>query len=78
MPSIFILYGSTIGDIADRAAEFIGSCLLGCLNQQGFEQIIISDEFSRADKLPNYSRKKYSQQVERDELFDWLSKPIGY
>jgi len=56
------------------AAGFIGSCLLGYLNQQGFEQIIISDEFSRADKLPNYSRKKYSQQVERDELFDWLSQ----
>jgi ADP-L-glycero-D-manno-heptose 6-epimerase len=54
------------------AAGFIGSYLLGYLNQRGYEQIIISDEFSRADKLPNYSRKKYIQQVEREELFDWL------
>ena len=54
------------------AAGFIGSYLLGYLNQLGYEQIIISDEFSRADKLPNYSRKKFLMQVERDELFEWL------
>jgi ADP-L-glycero-D-manno-heptose 6-epimerase len=54
------------------AAGFIGSYLLGYLNQHGYEQIIISDEFSRADKVPNYSRKKYLLQVEREELFDWL------
>ncbi len=54
------------------AAGFIGSYLLGYLNQEGYEQIIITDEFSRADKLPNYSRKKYLQQVEREDLFDWL------
>jgi ADP-L-glycero-D-manno-heptose 6-epimerase len=41
------------------AAGFIGSYLLGYLNQQGYEQIIISDEFSRQIKRPNYSRKKY-------------------
>jgi len=56
------------------AAGFIGSYLLGYLNQQGYDQIIISDEFSRADKLPNYSRKNYLEQVERDELFEWLNK----
>lgn len=55
------------------AAGFIGSYLLGYLNQHGYDQVIISDEFSRADKLPNYSRKKFLQQVERDELFSWLA-----
>ena len=55
------------------AAGFIGSYLLGYLNQHGYEQVIISDEFSRADKIPNYSRKKFLQQVERDELFSWLA-----
>ncbi len=54
------------------AAGFIGSYLLGYLNQQGYEQIIISDEFSRPDKGPNYSGKKFIGQVEREELFDWL------
>lgn len=54
------------------AAGFIGSYLLGYLNQHGYEQVIISDEFSRADKRPNYSSKKFMQQVERDELFNWL------
>lgn len=55
------------------AAGFIGSYLLGYLNQEGYDQLIIADDFSRADKRPNYSGKKYLQQVERDELFDWLS-----
>ncbi len=54
------------------AAGFIGSYLLGYLNQLGYEQVIISDEFSRADKLPNYSHKKFLTQVERDELVEWL------
>ena len=56
------------------AAGFIGSYLLGYLNEQGYEQIILSDEFSRADKLPNYSRKKFTHQVEREDLFAWLDQ----
>lgn len=55
------------------AAGFIGSYLLGYLNQHGYEQVIISDAFSREDKRPNYSHKKFLQQVERDELFSWLA-----
>lgn len=56
------------------AAGFIGSYLLGYLNRQGYEQIILSDDFSRRDKLPNYSRKKFTHQVEREELFEWLNQ----
>ncbi len=54
------------------AAGFIGSCLVGFLNAQGFTNIIIVDDFSRADKVPNLAGKQYIAKVEREELFAWL------
>ncbi|MEN9548730.1 MAG: ADP-glyceromanno-heptose 6-epimerase [Bacteroidota bacterium] len=56
------------------AAGFIGSYLLGYLNQQGFENIIIVDDFSAMDKLKNYSTKKFIQKIERAILFDWIQE----
>lgn len=58
--------------IVTGAAGFIGSCLVGYLNQQGYRHIIISDDFSREDKVKNYSDKKYDVQVDREDLFEWL------
>ncbi len=58
--------------IVTGAAGFIGSCMVGYLNRQGYHNIIISDDFSRDDKLKNYVDKKYSVQVDRDDLFEWL------
>lgn len=55
------------------AAGFIGSYLLGYLNQQGFTDIIIADEFGSGDKRPNYSGKQFTSKVERDQLFSWLA-----
>ncbi|MEJ0082586.1 MAG: NAD-dependent epimerase/dehydratase family protein [Puia sp.] len=40
------------------AAGFIGSCLTGFLNEKGFEQLILVDEFSRLDKVNNLKGKK--------------------
>ena len=54
------------------AAGFIGSYLLGFLNRQGFENIVIADQFGEADKEPNYADKRYSSKVERSELINWL------
>ncbi len=64
--------------IITGAAGFIGSCLTGYLNNKGFTNLILVDEFSRADKLPNLQNKKCSQKIEREELFKWLSekKPL--
>jgi ADP-L-glycero-D-manno-heptose 6-epimerase len=58
--------------IVTGAAGFIGSCMVGYLNQLGYQHIIISDDFCREDKLKNYTGKKYDVQVERDDLFEWL------
>jgi ADP-L-glycero-D-manno-heptose 6-epimerase len=55
------------------AAGFIGSCLLQYLNEQGYQNIIIVDAFNRADKANNYEQKQFAQQIERDQLFDWLT-----
>ena len=56
------------------AAGFIGSYLLGYLNKNGFQNIIIVDDFSEEDKWFNFDSKQFVAKVEREELFDWLKK----
>ena len=63
--------------VVTGAAGFIGSCMVGYLNQQGEEDIILVDEFSRMDKLPNLEGKKFSHKIERDLFFDWLEAEIA-
>ncbi len=58
--------------VVTGAAGFIGSCMVKYLNQQGEEDLILVDEFSRMDKLPNLEGKKFSHKIERDLFFDWL------
>jgi len=55
------------------AAGFIGSCLVGFLNEQGYHNLILVDDFSRADKLPNLAGKVYRQRIERAIFFQWLA-----
>jgi ADP-L-glycero-D-manno-heptose 6-epimerase len=67
--------------VVTGAAGFIGSCLVGFLNEKGYEKLILVDDFSRADKVPNLEGKKYSVKVEREEFFEWLfrNKPeLGF
>lgn len=54
------------------AAGFIGSCMAGKLNNKGFKDIILVDDFSKHAKDPNIARKIYLEQVERSEFFPWL------
>lgn len=60
--------------IVTGAAGFIGSCMVGYLNRKGLENIVVVDEFSREDKVPNLEGKKFSFKIERDQLFDWLDQ----
>ncbi|RME95910.1 MAG: ADP-glyceromanno-heptose 6-epimerase [Bacteroidetes bacterium] len=55
------------------AAGFISSCLVAELNAHGRRDLVLADDFSRADKEANWQNKQYLDLVERDELFDWLS-----
>ena len=60
--------------VVTGAAGFIGSDLVGYLNQQGYTDLILVDEFGHADKVPNLEGKKYAVQVERESFFDWLAE----
>ena len=55
------------------AAGFIGSCLLQYLNDLGYKDIVIVDEFSRVDKAKNLAGKKFRKKIHRDQLFDGLA-----
>ena len=65
---------TSITIIVTGAAGFIGSCLVEYLNANGFENLILVDDFSRADKAPNLEGKKYSLKIEREKLFEFLEK----
>ncbi len=67
-----ITTNSTI--IITGAYGFIGSCMVSYLNQQGFENLILVDEFNDEEKELNLLHKKYLAKVERENLFDWLLK----
>jgi len=60
--------------VVTGAAGFIGSCLVGFLNSKGYDNIIITDDFSRSDKIPNLEGKNIIKKVERELFFSWLTE----
>lgn len=59
------------------AAGFIGSYLAGYLNAKGYTNLILIDDFSRADKQPNLAGRQYRQQIDRNEFIAWLEANPG-
>jgi len=59
------------------AAGFIGSCLIGFLNEQGITDIVAVDRFRNPDKKPNLDGKDIAEQVEREAFHDWLDAHHG-
>ena len=60
--------------VVTGAAGFIGSVMTGKLNRERFLDLILVDNFTRKDKMPNYSDKKYTEKVDRSEFFKWLDQ----
>jgi len=60
--------------VVTGAAGFIGSCMVSYLNQQGFENLILVDEFDDEEKELNLLHKKYLVRVEREDFFNWVQK----
>jgi ADP-L-glycero-D-manno-heptose 6-epimerase len=61
--------------IVTGAAGFIGSCMVNKLNNKGFTNLVLADDFSsRPDKLANLQGKSYSLLVHRDDLHLWLDE----
>ena len=55
------------------AAGFIGSCLVSFLNENGFTNLILVDDFSREDKISNLTSKRYLKKIERETFFEDIS-----
>ena len=60
--------------IVTGAAGFIGSRLVHRLNQDNYNDLVLVDDFSRKDKLTNYSELIYSELVDRKDFPIWLKK----
>lgn len=54
------------------AAGFIGSCLVSKLNEKGYKNLVVADDFSRKEKNSNLAGKAVHQRIHRDLLFEWL------
>jgi ADP-L-glycero-D-manno-heptose 6-epimerase len=58
--------------VVTGAAGFIGSCLVSFLNQSGFENLYLVDDFSEKEKEQNLANKKFILKIEREDFFDYL------
>jgi ADP-L-glycero-D-manno-heptose 6-epimerase len=58
--------------VVTGAAGFIGSCLVGRLNQAGYADVVAVDDFSVEVKKSNLSDKSASLFIHRDEFHSWF------
>ncbi|MFC4231166.1 ADP-glyceromanno-heptose 6-epimerase [Parasediminibacterium paludis] len=61
------------GIIVTGAAGFIGSCMIQFLNDNGYRNIIIVDDFGVEEKRRNWENKQFAEVIERQSLFEWLA-----
>jgi ADP-L-glycero-D-manno-heptose 6-epimerase len=59
--------------IVTGAAGFIGSYMVGYLNEKGYKNLILVDEFDKEEKELNLHGKKYRVRAERENFFEWIS-----
>lgn len=60
--------------VVTGAEGFIGSCLVARLNQDGFNDLVLVDDFGAIEhREKNLQGKKYTALVERKDFFDWLN-----
>jgi len=60
--------------IITGAYGFIGSALVSKLNQEGYENLTLVDDFTKAYKKKNLEGKTFRQKIERAEFLEWLTK----
>jgi len=58
--------------IVTGAAGFIGSNMVARLNEDGYNDLILVDEFSDELKRKNLESKIFSEKIHRDIFFDWV------
>lgn len=57
--------------VVTGSTGFISSCLVAELNQKGFSNIVVVDDFSREDKNKNLIGKSIVAKVPRMDFFKW-------
>lgn len=60
--------------IVTGAAGFIGSCLVSRLNEAGYKDIVLVDEFENEKKAANMENKTISNKVHRNDFIEWLGE----
>ena len=58
--------------VVTGAAGFIGSCLVSILNKEGFNNIVVVDDFSKTEKANNLEGKTIQAKVGRKDFIAWL------
>lgn len=58
--------------VVTGAAGFIGSCLVSRLNQAGYSEIVVVDDFSKTEKDQNLEGKTIQAKVGRNDFIKWL------
>lgn len=57
--------------VVTGAAGFISSCLVRELNNHGYKNIVVVDDFSKTEKSKNLDGKEMVAKVSRKEFFAW-------
>lgn len=60
------------------AAGFIGSCMLRKLNNENIKDIVIVDDFSKIEKINNYSHSQFSLKIDRKDFIKWFGENAKY
>ncbi|MCK4345906.1 MAG: ADP-glyceromanno-heptose 6-epimerase [Bacteroidales bacterium] len=58
--------------IVTGAAGFIGSNLVRRLNDEGFKDIVLVDDFTSPLKNKNFENKTFSFKIDRSEFIEWI------
>lgn len=60
--------------VVTGAAGFIGSNMVSKLNSEGYNDLILVDNFSSKEKNKNLNNKSFIETIDRDVFFDWFKK----
>lgn len=60
--------------IVTGAAGFIGSCMVQLLNERGYTNLIIVDDFGVEEKRVNWESKQFTKAIERHAFVEWLAE----
>ena len=58
--------------VVTGAAGFIASGLVSKLNEYGYNELVLADDFSNPLKLKNVEGKDFHLKIDRNELLPWL------